>query len=250
MPLTREERLEQFNSAIYGHVEGWLGDRMSQIVSVLGAILDENQVRGHIAEFGIHHGLFLFLLDTLRNPGEECFAVDVFDQQNLNIDRSGNGSLSIFMSHVSNFIGEDQFSFKIIQRDTLSISIIEMVDIFGKNGVKFFSIDAGHTVQHSYNDLHLVQEVLAPGGIVALDDYLSVHWPGVTEGFYKFMNAGNRRLKPFLYFQNKLFLTTISEQALYLQQFRMAIEATCGEEVRAGRWKDVEIAGSNSLSFS
>jgi len=56
--------------------------------------------------------------------------------------------------------------------------------------------DAGHTIQHACNDLHLVQEVLVPGGIVALDDHMSVHWPGVTEGFYRFMYTQNRRLKP------------------------------------------------------
>jgi hypothetical protein len=36
MNATRDQRLEHFNSAIYGHVEGWLGDQMSQIVSVIG----------------------------------------------------------------------------------------------------------------------------------------------------------------------------------------------------------------------
>jgi hypothetical protein len=45
------------------------------------------------------------------------------------------------------------------------------------------SIDAGHTILHACNDLSLAQEVLVPGGIVALDDYMSVHWPGITEGF-------------------------------------------------------------------
>ena len=89
-----------------------------------------------------------------------------------------------------------------------------------------------------------------PGGVIALDDYMSVHWPGVTEGFYRFMYSGNRRLKPFLYFQNKLFLTTVSEHASYLKQFRTAIETFCADEVRSGRWRDVEIAGSDCLSFA
>jgi hypothetical protein len=75
-----------------------------------------------------------------------------------------------------------------------------MIELFGEKGIKFFSIDAGHTIQHTFNDLHLAQEVLVPGGIVALDDYMSVHWAEVTEGFYRFMNYGNRRLKLLFYF--------------------------------------------------
>ena len=246
----RQQRLEHFNLHVYGHVEGWLGDRMWQIVNVIGTILDTNGVCGNIAEFGVHHGLFLFLLNALRNENEVCFAIDVFDEQHLNVDCSGRGSLAVFLSHVETLMASQRRSFRIVQRDTMSFSTTEVIDLFEKNGVKFFSVDAGHTVQHACNDLALVQEVLVPGGIVALDDYMSVHWPGVTEGFYRFMYFQNRRLKPFLYFQNKLFLTTVSEHGLYLQQFRTAIEATFGDEVRNGRWKGVEIAGSNCLSFA
>jgi hypothetical protein len=47
-----------------------------------------------------------------------------------------------------------------------------------------------------------------------------------------------------------LFLTTVSEHATHLEQFRTGIEAICGDEFRAGRWKPVEIAGSECLSFA
>jgi Methyltransferase domain len=250
MSESRQQRLEHFNSHIYGHVEGWLGDRMWQIVSVIGTILDTNGVYGNIAEFGVHHGLFLFLLNTLRNDDEACFAIDVFDEQRLNMDSSGRGSLSMFLSHVETLMASQRRSFKVVQRDTMSFSIIDIVNLFGEKGVKFFSIDAGHTVQHARNDLTLAQEVLVPGGVIALDDYMSEHWPGVTEGFYRFMDFHNRRLKPFLFFQNKLFLTTASEHAVCLQQLQTAIEAASGDEVRCGRWKEVEIAGSGCLSFA
>jgi hypothetical protein len=246
----RQQRIEHFNTNIYGRVEGWLGDRMSQLIDMIGSILDANSVRGDIAEFGVHHGLFLFLLNALRNENEVCFAIDIFDEQRLNLDCSGRGSLAVFLSHLETLMASQRRSFKIVQRDTLSFSTAEVVDLFGKSGVKFFSIDAGHTVQHACNDLTLVQEVLAPGGIVALDDYMSVHWPGVTEGFYRFMYSQNRRLKPLLYFQNKLFLTTVSEHALCLQQFRAALDALRSDEFHAGRWKDVEIAGSSCLSHA
>jgi Methyltransferase domain len=222
----------------------------SDQLDIFGTILDENCVHGNIVEFGVHHGLFLFLLNTIRNNNEECFAVDVFDDQRLNIDSSGRGSLATFLANIETFMASERRFFRIVQRDTMSFSVAEVTDLFGKRGVKFFSVDAGHTVQHTCNDLSLVQEVLAPGGFVALDDYMSIHWPGVTEGFYNYMNYRNRRLKPLLCFQNKLFLTTVSEHGLYLQQFRTAIEAICGDEVRSGRWKEVEIAGSNSLSFA
>ena len=249
MHPTRQQRLDQFQIEIYGRVEGWLSDRMWQIIDIIGTILDTNRVRGHIAEFGVHHGLFLFLLNVLRNDDEQCFAVDVFDDQHLNVDSSGRGSLQAFLSHIETLMPDQRPFFTIVQRDTLSLSSVEIADLFGRNGVKFFSVDAGHSVQHIRNDLCLVQEVLAPGGVVAIDDYMSVHWPGVTEGFYRFMDHQNRRLTPFLCLHNKLFLTTVSEHGCVLRQFRTAIEALCGEEVTSGRWKEVEIVGCKSLAF-
>ncbi len=250
MKQMREAALRYFDAEIYGKVEGWLGDRMSQMVSIFGSIMDQRQVHGHIAEFGIHHGLFLFLLSALRDHDEKCFAIDVFDNQSLNIDHSGGGSLKIFNSYLESLMVAHREAFRVIQRDTLSFSIPEIVGLFDKRGVKFLSIDAGHTVQHAINDLLLAQEILVPGGIAALDDYMSVHWPGVAEGFYRFMLAGNRRLRPFLIFQNKLFLTTISEHPSVLQAFRAEIGAIYPEEIRSGRWKEVEVVGAACLAFA
>jgi hypothetical protein len=246
----RQQRLEHFKTEIYGRVVGWLGDRMCQIVDVIGTILDTNGIHGNIAEFGVHHGLFLFLLNVLRNDDEKCFAIDVFDDQHLNVDASGGDSLATFVSHIETLMAPQRRFFQIVQRDTMSFSTPEVVELFGKEGVKFLSIDAGHAILHACDDLSLAQEVLVPGGIIALDDYMSWHWPGVTEGFYRFMHSQNRRLKPFLYFQNKLFLTTVSEHGRCLGQFSAGIEAVCGDEFRTDRWKEVEIAGSRCLSFA
>src|SRR5438045_2271003 len=76
---TRDQRLEHFTTQIFGHVEGWVGDRMAGMMSVIGSIFDQRNLCGHIAEFGVHHGLFLFLSNALRNADEKCFAIDVFE---------------------------------------------------------------------------------------------------------------------------------------------------------------------------
>ena len=249
MRITRAERLQHFDSRIYGCVEGWVGDRMSQFVNLLGALLEAHEVGGHLVELGVHHGLFLFLLNVLRKDGEKCFAIDVFEEQHLNIDKSGCGSFEALIAHLDALLPEERPFFRIIKRDTTSFSIVEFMELLERRRAKFISIDGGHTYQHAFNDLQLAQEVLTPGGIVALDDYMSVHWPGVTEGFYRFMHTANRRLKPFAYFQNKLFLTTISEHAAWLQELSAEIEVIWAEEIRRGRWRSVEIAGTKCWSF-
>lgn len=247
---SRDERIRHFDTEIYHRVEGWLGDRMSQIIGILGTALDQNGVRGDIVEFGVHHGLFLFLLNALCNNTEKCYAVDVFEQQQLNIDRSGNGSLSAFTSNLEELLPLERQFFEIIQRDTLSFSLNEISLLFGANNIKFFSIDASHTLKHVFNDLCLAQEVVSPGGIVAIDDFMSSHWPEVNEGFYEFMKQANRRFKPFLCFQNKLFLTTVAEHDSLLNGLRNAINDRFADDIRAGRWKEVLIAGGVTLSLA
>jgi Methyltransferase domain len=244
-------RIDHFNTRIAPSVEGWLGDRIYQVVKAIGPIFEQLQITGDIAEIGVHHGLSFFLLMTLRSNGERCVAIDLFDsQQQLNIDRSGMGSLPAFVSHLEALLPTEVPHVTIVQRDSLSFSFREFGQLFASRGVKFFSVDGGHTVLHVVNDLSLVQEVLVPGGMVALDDFLGPHWPTVTEGFYRFMETRNRRMSPLLYFQNKLFLTTISEHDTWLEKLRIGLEAVVGEEFRSGHWRTVEIAGATCLSHA
>ena len=240
-------RVDYFTRCIGPKVEGWLGSRMHEMIRVIGPIFDLLGVKGNIAEIGVHHGLFFFLLNAIRRDTERCFAIDLFDDQELNIDHSGSGSLSTFVSHLENLLPAEQEFVDVHKRDSLNFSIGEFERMFAPDGVKLFSVDGGHTVMHVCNDLSLVQEVVVPGAIVALDDFFGPHWPTVTEGFYLFMETRNRRLSPLLFFQNKLFLTTLSEHDLWLEHLAAGLEAVLGKD-DLGHWRYVEIAGAKVLS--
>ncbi|MGE3283111.1 MAG: class I SAM-dependent methyltransferase [Alphaproteobacteria bacterium] len=242
-------RIENFTTKIAPHVQGWVGHRMHQIVEVIGAIFIKYNISGHIAEIGVHHGLSFFLFNVLRRKHELCFAIDLFGDQHLNIDNSGMGSRSRFESHLDALLPHEKTFVRIIERDSLKFSFQEFTGLFTPTGVKLFSIDGGHTAVHVCNDLTLVQEVLVPGGFVALDDFFGPHWPSVTDGFYQFMATRNRRLRPILFFQNKLFLTTVSEHDLWLENLKTWLrDVLDDDEFHAGHWKQVEIAGSQVLS--
>ena len=45
---------------------------------------------GGILEVGVLFGRFFILLNTLVNRSDRSIAIDVFEQQNLNVDKSGN----------------------------------------------------------------------------------------------------------------------------------------------------------------
>jgi Methyltransferase domain len=71
---------------------------------------------------------------------------------------------------------------------------------------RFISIDGSHEKHDVYYDLGLAEQLVGPGGIVAIDDFLNYVTPGVNEAVFAFYSIP-RRLVPFAFIKNKLFLT-------------------------------------------
>ncbi len=236
--MTRSERIQYWREHIQGHVEGWVHPDMPSAIEVCGQVLDEDNTAGSVAEFGVHHGLFLFLIDALRTDGEDAVAIGIWDDPTLKVvtpgpgwDEMQHGAFAAFQRNSSHFLGGRRV--QVVTKDTFGFTAAEFM-ITVPRPVKFFSVDAGHTPENVVNDLSLVQDILAPGGIVALDDYLNPYWEGVTDGFYRFMASHNRRLRPFLFFRNKLFLTTISEHRDHVRRFAERMAEWCDLRSVAG----------------
>ena len=128
----------------------------------------------------------------------------------------------------------------------MSITSQNQLSIF-HGGVHVFSVDGGHTINHVVNDLNIAQDVLVSRGCVMLDDFFGRVWPTVTEGFFKFMEGHNRRLAPYLIFQNKLFLTTFSEHESVLSQLRNYLDERIGDEIHTEHWRYSSLCGFKVL---
>jgi hypothetical protein len=208
----------------FHNVEGWVFGELLDYLKCVDRFQQEAKVAGNICEIGVHHGRFLIALSHLARPNEKCVAIDIFEDQAANIDGSGRGSLIQLRDNVDRFAASGA-RFEYIQADSLALTAGERLAIEQQHGpFRVFSIDGGHTVDHTLNDLVFAQSVISPGGIIILDDYYNQHWPGVHEGVGIFYSRGVSTVKPFLYAQNKLFLCGISVHERYLRwccdQFR------------------------------
>ena len=67
------------------------------------------RITGSLGEIGVHHGKLFILLYLMLSCGEKAFAVDVFDQQHLNVDGSGHGNLTTFRKNIENIAGTMEF---------------------------------------------------------------------------------------------------------------------------------------------
>ena len=58
-------------------------------------------LRGDVCEIGVHRGTSFLVLTDATSGTERAVAVDVFGDQEKNIDRSGQGDRTIFERHLA-----------------------------------------------------------------------------------------------------------------------------------------------------
>jgi SAM-dependent methyltransferase len=205
--MIKNQKLVQFMNNGYTHIEGFCHDSAFYILDHL----DETNTNKNkkIMEIGIHHGQFFIGINQLTN--DTAYAVDVFDDQHLNIDHSGRANLLQFQQNLINYdhnnAGENV---KIIAGDSTDYNTFKDVD-----RCFYISVDGGHTAEHVVNDLTVASNLLCNNGIVILDDYFNHWWPTVTEGLVKYLGT-TPTLVPFCTSPNKMWLCKISYKDFYL----------------------------------
>jgi Methyltransferase domain len=162
---------------------------------------EERGVRGNLAEIGIHHGKSFLVLAGAARSSETVFAIDVFERQELNLDHSGCGNRVIFESHLKRFLPGAKIS--VIAESSADLRGREAA--LGLAGLRFVSIDGGHTRELTLNDLQIADGCLVDGGVCCVDDVFNAHWPGVVSGLFDFLDQDNRLVPPAC-FPDKLFL--------------------------------------------
>jgi hypothetical protein len=129
----------------------------------------------------------------------------VFDDQSTNADLVGYnevGSTGIHdLTQQAFFDNAKRYrpnaDIAIIRRSSLDVRAEDILQRGGK--VRFFSFDGGHTLDVLLNDLRLAVEMLAPHGIISIDNILNPQWPGIITGAVRFFD-GETDLRPAAFF--------------------------------------------------
>ena len=117
----------------------------------------------------------------------------------------------------------------ILERDSSTLTPDEIRAATGGR-CQFVSVDGDHTMLGCLHDIRLAEAILAPAGVVAVDDICNMTCPGVVEAAVRYGTSPGSRLAPFLIAGNKLFMT----QAEHCTSFREGILDRC----RAGTMGD------------
>jgi hypothetical protein len=200
-------------------------------------IIDSSGInnKGGVCEIGVHHGRFYMMLNATTDSHEKSYAVDVFENQELNIDNSGKGSRVIFENNIRNLDKHQGSNTNIIVGDSTD-SALDLVNRIGPGTLRYVSIDGGHTVEHTLNDLAIAEKLVRNEGVVVLDDIMHYCWLGVVEAAVKYLDK-SPTLVPFAIGQNKLYMCKLSYHKKYLELFRDSYisrkwpQKICGYEI-------------------
>jgi len=156
--------------------------------------------------------MIFFSCERSRERKEVALAIDCFDLQQHNQDNSGEGDQDEFMRNVKRFkphLDPELDLLKVIRADSTSLTSQDLRIAANGGSFRLFSVDGAHTAAATLTDLTTAAGCLNPkGGILILDDVFNSDWPGVSEGFYAFMNQSDKghEMIPFAIAYNKVFL--------------------------------------------
>ena len=204
-------------------VKGWCSPYLWQAIEPLADAMTGDAAP--VAEIGVHHGkIFIGLARTMPSACKH-YAFDVFEDQDRNLDKSGAGNLEIFERNLADN-GIVRGAVEIVKMDSMTIGVAEIEKVrAASGGFSFFSVDGGHMVEHTINDVRIAMALTQPGGIVFVDDYANQNWPGVQEGVAKLYLLDAPRFVPLVFIEGKLLLCHIGFHAKYLKLLAVHFKA-------------------------
>lgn len=208
-----KSEVRSYLSATRG-VEGWFFPIDAYLFAMIDAIQKSEGIAGNLFEIGVHHGKTAIFLARMARPGEILGVCDVFEQQDLNRDQSGEGSRELFLRHLRAASALAEERVVVHAKDSATLTPDDTT-----RDVRFFHVDGGHRPQDVMADLETASRALRPDGVVAVDDVFNPSWPGVGEGTLRFLERRPGVFVPIAIGGNKAYFTRPDAASRYEQHW-------------------------------
>ena len=193
------------------YVDGWLRTEAARIIVALTERQRSLGIAGNVAEIGVHHGKLFILLYLLSRAPEQAVAIDLFEDQHLNVDNSGSGDLAKFRRNLERHA--DNTRLVLHQGNSMDLSGAVLTRL-AEGLLRFVSVDGGHTAEITTHDLATAEAGIAEGGIIVVDDVFNEQWPGVGDGVRHYFER-RPNLVPFAIGANKTYFCRPSHRDIY-----------------------------------
>lgn len=196
-------------------IQGFIGFGTVYFIHFVALLQCGLGVSGAIGEIGVASGKSFAALAFTRRGDEPLVACDLFSM-GIETDNVPDVNLPLFLD-VLDSVNIPVEDVQILQQSSLQLRDSDLIALAASRRrsqqrvgpFRLFHVDGGHYAEAALHDLNSAACSLVPGGVVLVDDLHNMGWPGVQEGFHRYMQgqASARRLEPFLY-TGRLFLTT------------------------------------------
>jgi Methyltransferase domain len=221
----------------FRNIEGWIHPFTAMIILYLARFQTNEHIYGNMAEIGVHHGKSFLPIYFALGANEIAIAIDVFENQHYNFDKSGRGDREKFLNNIKRYAG-DCTRLRIIQKNSLEITVADFIALGGE--LRLVSIDGSHTEAVTYSDLMLAAGSLRTDGLIFLDDVYNELYPEVVWGLGRFLRA-RPGYSALAIVPGKVVLCGTEYAGLYSSYLRASF----------GHWVDYEkcVFGANCLGL-
>ena len=169
-------------------INGMMTIVAGQAFAVFQVAQNENNIKGHLAEFGAFKGRSAFIIDCFKRQNEIFYIFDINVTNELK----------------SLFHGREDI--QIIQSDSRLAASGSFIPKKHFRNFRLVHVDGNHTFENVQNDLVCAQKILGQRGLCILDDFENPHYPQVQAALYHYNYSSKGPLVPFLIGANKGFL--------------------------------------------
>jgi predicted O-methyltransferase YrrM len=168
-PATGYPAADRYLAEGYETVVGMSSRFAAGVCGQLLRIQSDLGVSGHFAEIGAFEGRFLIAMAHCLGPTETALGMDIFEWPNKEVKDRFEANCS------KHGIGpERRITWKV---DSGATTAAELTSKLSGGPVRMFHIDGDHSRKALTADLELATAVLAPGGLIVLDDMLHPGYP-------------------------------------------------------------------------
>jgi predicted O-methyltransferase YrrM len=178
-------------------IDGMFTDFSMAVVDSLLSLQAESGIGGGLLEFGVYKGRSAALLCRHLGENERLVLVDITDY----LER---GAVAPFRKSVDLVITPTEtFQSAFADYDRL------------RHGVRFIHIDASHDYRATINELTMADELLAPRGIIALDDFTNLNYSQNIAAVFRYLHTAPTDLVVALVTNEKAYLCRKDAFAFY-----------------------------------
>jgi len=208
-------------------VPGWFSSTDAWIFTGISHWQHDEGVAGDLLEIGVYKGRSALLLGHLRGEGERLVLCDLFDQPATS-GSTPDGSAGYVGLTLDGFLGT-------YRRHHAQPPVVyqclsnRLGDLESTRAFRMIHIDGSHAYDDVRSDIDLVPRLLVDGGIVILDDYRTLHTPGVSAAIWEAVVKGD--LRPICLSHDKMYASWGPQRPGTSEQMRHILDSIAWVDV-------------------